>query len=1481
MKAINRFLAGIKEFKSPDLYKGNEWCFPSSGVRIMDYKNKGLSVVFHKGNTGEITAELSNGEAFKLPYGFTPIGNVTYNGVIYISSVADNGLCSIGSYPSPNWDSPITGFERNYKVLKNFTTNGATRIDLTTKKFNFSDINQVDMIAKKKFDGTVDLYLADFHNPNRVINTGFTQIGYILNTLIHENEFNGSNSLIPTTLKYINPELGSVINGGTLEFGMYHIYFRYKTGSKTTTKFVGKVFPIQIGKGDTSKTVMGSYELTYDDVIALSNKMIKIDISGIDFDSGFESIEIAVVRYSSDTGNALIRDTYLIDKEYLISTLGNEIIIDGREPRMTFAFEEVIMSSNTFSTCKDQTIVDSRYYGSRWKGIEYDRRIISEFCSKIQVGYTLSNEIPDTPKYESSNEDIYQHQNEMITYSNTGFFRGETYPFTAKLLLTNGSFTEPFPLEGCYEYIPGTRSAINQKGVYTFPSHGENAVHNQVNNRHKSLGVKFTMNDAITFMNSNLGYFNNIKGIVFMRGDRIENLLYQGIGSDVIKGVVSKVGKYGDNNNGSSEVDFEFEENKKIPWPFNKLGFYTGGGRIDSSDVGRKYEEYNVIGEILSDGVIIAPKHKAVFSPDYLFEANSKLSIGEDVVTKRIIKYTQWNNQGKYNWDSSNNEERINDRLFTEYGHSLNSNEVSIHFDPSNSLSGKGYLIDDAVHNGLENMCSIVDQFNSAQQLFEYNLYLFNSGNPYQDTSSAVCSKDNPENCTSRVAGNASMRLARFIAISFNNDITESFNDHIINVYKNEPSIALYNSIIDTFNPGSTLYYDISDIKELTNSIFTTFKGDCFLQRIAFRLYNTYNLKDGWEEEDVWSTVRNHFYPNGSTKKGLKNAGSIMSAIVESRINGAMRNVVEGKTSTGTLVNYRFYPDVLAGYDVKHWIGSFDLDENKYEGCYVNSGYNKVSSDSKAVGFSVGAKYGSNERPTRIYFSPKAKAGEIADKFRMISPIAFQDYPLENGAITAIANVNDTLISIQENAINQHQLGQQKLTNTASDIVLNNTGMYLSDKVRQLAQYGSQHQWSVLSIGNNIFGVDLYKRVIWVVGTGQTDSGQTSYNSTNLSEKKQVFGWLKKLVDDNSYDTDVLDFVKDNPINGEGVNVGFDRRYKEVVFGFHFKQVVENAFPLSSVTTWISDAIAFFGELRILTDGDSEITYLYYWNDNYVAATSSDIPDPTGASHNSWIRCGDINGNLTIYSEENMRYAKSGDIVNIYNGNSGHAYIVTSDYPQSRSDLYIYKSICFECDPIVTNRISITRTVTFVRESLVYDALNMVFTGTGLHNSGMYFELGENMFSANEYNIDNDKRNSVFLHNNKSSKVGEYYGEMRESKLSFIVSGDEKVREMIKMFLNYSIDTDNIPFKSIEFFTDYQSSKLDPFIPIDPNLFYLKPEYLENMWRGPISGNQDSNPLYQMLSEMRGEYLKVTLTYNQEQEKSIRKFITDHIISYI
>ena len=92
----------------------------------------------------------------------------------------------------------------------------------------------------------------------------------------------------------------------------------------------------------------------------------------------------------------------------------------------------------------------------------------------------------------------------------------------------------------------------------------------------------------------------------------------------------------------------------------------------------------------------------------------------------------------------------------------------------------------------------------------------------------------------------------------------------------------------------------------------------------------------------------------------------------------------------------------------------------------------------------------------------------------------------------------------------------------------------------------------------------------------------------------------------------------------------------------------------------------------------------------------------------------------------------------------------------------------------------------------------------------------------------------------------------------------------------------------IQWETEYQSSTKSPFI--NTTEFWTNPEYREHIWRIPIIPNQ-KNPVtgpigttpfktFEVNSEMRGQWLKVKISYSGTNEFILKNVITNFIISY-
>jgi len=690
---------------------------------------------------------------------------------------------------------------------------------------------------------------------------------------------------------------------------------------------------------------------------------------------------------------------------------------------------------------------------------------------------------------------------------------------------------------------------------------------------------------------------------------------------------------------------------------------------------------------------------------------------------------------------------------------------------------------------------------------------------------------------------------SRYIGLNLD---TATYDDndfiHIANVYNNVPDEALHDSVVSAFNPASTMYYDISEPFLLTEdtSAINIFKGDCFLQRVYFRGHFSWDMGVQFSQ-----------YDDNTTGYGVANYGFLVSTIIESKYNNAMRNEVEVR-DTNLNLEYTYYPKIASkNIALISFLVNWRDEQFRYEAFYINKGYNKVLSHNFTFGADMTVPEAVQRRFTRIYFSNKSHAGEIKDNFRNISVLSFRDYPLEKGEIVSLQELGNTLVSIQENAINQHFLGQQELVNNpAGQIVTEQSGLFLSPQVKPLASFGSTSQWSVFKANNTIFGVDYKRRIIWMVGASPNDQGVISFGATNISYKTQIEGWINDLLDGYDINNDIIDRLTDNPVNGFGVVTGYNPRYKEMNFTFH----------LPVYTNFVYSGPDYDISLAYITHSIVEYNSCFFSAIQDVPV--GEVPPACGTVSPFW---------SAVFFEtaktlEESFYILAGDLVKVFNiHGSGKYYISPVDRPISESDLI---------RPSLENSLDVVYDIDRSQSgTIVFDNSIMSFVGTQHYKPSMYFNLGLHMFSSNIRGSVEDRK-FIYLHDVKTCEIGNFYGTKYDSKLSFIVNGAD-ARDVVKVFNNYIIESNEEPFAAIEFYTDYQQSDITPFVPTDLNLFYIKPEYLENMWYGPIPSNKLNSSQYNVQSEMRGTWLKIVLTYNGDNEQFVRKFILDFIQSFI
>ena len=190
---------------------------------------------------------------------------------------------------------------------------------------------------------------------------------------------------------------------------------------------------------------------------------------------------------------------------------------------------------------------------------------------------------------------------------------------------------------------------------------------------------------------------------------------------------------------------------------------------------------------------------------------------------------------------------------------------------------------------------------------------------------------------------------------------------------------------------------------------------------------------------------------------------------------------------------------------------------------------------------------------TRIVPSAKQIVGSINDAYSIFDITSFRDYSLADGSINRIVDLDGMLVSVQDNTVSQHSVNEQalKAVTTSGELVVS-TGSILSPFVRRLSDYGTQHQWSVKRGLRGLYGIDWNKSVIWQVTTTTTELGSRVMKSNDITLTKSIMKWMEEKKEEHSSVGDITSQLDDFPVSGNGIITGYDKKYKEMIFTFHF-----------------------------------------------------------------------------------------------------------------------------------------------------------------------------------------------------------------------------------------------------------------------------------------------------------------------------------------
>lgn len=1110
--SLNKFHKGIVSDLDYAAVPNDKWVFPSSGVRVINVPGKGF------------VASLANGTEFLLclegkviqpipgyadPY---IVASKEYKGILYLVIVYNRrgmNWTEIGTFHSPRQfikgpdsygiDPELSGFKPEYLPLLTVSDKEGRRKPLISKGFGYHKNSTVNLLVKESYDGSVDLYLCDGVNFNYVVNSGFDQLGSVTQrTVSYEdlqngNVFSGEFLQVRGIVDY--PERTELMQtrDGFLKYGIYYFFIRYVSESLDRTGFVSEVGPIQIGQGSYLHDLEGGNATEH------SSKTVIVEVEK--YDSMYKYVELAYMRYYGELGYSVF-ESFLINKKY--DTGNNKIVVTGYEQLVPINTGEIFRIGIYERKCLYHLVFQKRYIGLNWIGQSYDFHKYAELFLKIRPTITgmFSKRMydPDYWDYRKSSANIspgeeffrYKDFGEVLDF--VGYYRGEIYCFGVVALLNDGTVTEQFPIKGGF-FDSAKKEFVcdNDLGVIKFPEYEDSNCVSEIANQEFIMGLSLNFDDFNNALSDPL--YSEIKGFYIVRGDRLSNLLCQGI-------------MYPASNGKKTHGEPVFAPIVGAPPLIKKT---TGSDDLHPGD-NFTYYTTGALAEI-NRNIQVKDLTWAVFAPDHIFDF-AKLSQQTKNVSVKIL--------ARFDDHQSVNKVR---RYFAGRHFRNNPDPNDRTFCPKKFLEDVRGMKHTNVLSAKANVSMIRE--NEVPRNIGGKLW-----GSYLDRGVYINNANNPADLR---IWNRKMRFPRYIAVSFDTAISglswqspmATFGArYLVNIYKSNSDVSdLYTSILSSFVPHTMKYRKISGLVKVKDieSTRVLYKGDCFMQRVGFRVLHWHDFQDG----DGWPNWVDIKDVGGHSTK--YSHGMVSSFCCESSVNVGMRDA-DQNTET-------YYPKI-AGKTIEWVFNTFSQWIN--EAFYYNHGYHQVLSSFSFRGYDPVTSFRVNKYPARMRHSAESHPGQIYDAWRIFDILGYKDYDVLQGAFTGAFEILGALCSIQEKAINRHFTEDKKLavTGTSSEIVLGSTG-FLSEEMERIVEFGMQHSKAFVKSVDGVYGVDYDKKVLWFASVGLTGFGNRRVDVVNLAESKFVNTGLNKFLR-------ILDNERQLPYENNGILLGWDNKNKEI-----------------------------------------------------------------------------------------------------------------------------------------------------------------------------------------------------------------------------------------------------------------------------------------------------------------------------------------------
>lgn len=253
--------------------------------------------------------------------------------------------------------------------------------------------------------------------------------------------------------------------------------------------------------------------------------------------------------------------------------------------------------------------------------------------------------------------------------------------------------------------------------------------------------------------------------------------------------------------------------------------------------------------------------------------------------------------------------------------------------------------------------------------------------------------------------------------------------------------------------------------------------GDCVVSPHTFKIADTAYAMINQQKADVVgglssNTLVQHFGRTWLNSGGagiimpvpIKNASQYLTVVLESEYHGSVRDV----DSYEVLGTYNF-----------QIMGAKSETKTRAPLSYAyNINLNKQN-DQKIFVPKDPLDILPNSLPSRIYYTDLKIYQSTIQGFDKIRVLNYLDLPERFGAITKLALNGDSLIAVQENAINYVPVGEKVLEQTDASEIAVRSGDFLSIPLTIDSIRGAQQLGAVLEVGNELFIFDSRRKDLY------------------------------------------------------------------------------------------------------------------------------------------------------------------------------------------------------------------------------------------------------------------------------------------------------------------------------------------------------------------------------------------------------------------